>query len=78
MRQARSRRSVAVASRHLRTHSQQVDLDTFEAAAAASNVRPPSSTSATRRRLPRGVSGALRCCIPGCFYEVKGTALRWW
>jgi hypothetical protein len=40
-----------------------VDLETFEAAAAASNVRCPSSTSATRRRLPRGVSGALRCCI---------------
>jgi hypothetical protein len=40
-----------------------VDLDTFEAAAAASNVRCSSSTSATRRRLPFGVSGALRCCI---------------
>jgi hypothetical protein len=40
-----------------------VDLDTFAAAAAAANVRPSSSTSATRRRLPFGVSGALRCCI---------------
>jgi hypothetical protein len=26
-------------------------------------VRPSSSTSATRRRRPFGVSGALRCCI---------------
>jgi hypothetical protein len=40
-----------------------VDFATFEAAAAASNVKPSSSTSDTRRRLPFGVRGALRCCI---------------
>jgi hypothetical protein len=40
-----------------------VDFDTFEEAAASSNVRWSSSTSATRRRLPFGASGALRCCI---------------
>src|SRR4249919_642735 len=62
-RQLRSRRSASPASRQRVTQVWAVDFATFEAAAAASNERPPSSTSATRRRLPFGVSGALRCCI---------------
>jgi len=64
-RQLRSRRSLSPAARQRRTHSQQVDLATFEAAAAASNVEFSSSTSRTIRSLPFGVSGELACCIPG-------------
>src|SRR5436305_15326091 len=40
-----------------------VGFATFKEAAAALIVRCSSSASATRRRLPFGVSGALRCCI---------------
>jgi hypothetical protein len=64
-RQASVRRSSALARRHRATHVQQVDLATFEAAAAASNVMPCCSTRITMRSLPFGVSGALACCIPG-------------
>ena len=61
--QASVRRSSSLARRQRVTHSQQVDLATFEAAAAASNVYPRASTSRTIRSLPFGVSGALACCI---------------
>ncbi len=54
-----------------RTHSQQVDFATFEAAAAASNVKPRSSRSKTMRCLPIGVSGELACCIPGLLEVVS-------
>src|SRR5436305_13809344 len=40
-----------------------VGFATFKEAAAALIVRCSSSASATRRRLPFGGSGALRCCI---------------
>jgi len=63
--QLRSRRSLSPAARQRRTHSQQVDFATFKAAAAASNVKPCSSTRQTIPSLPFGVSGELACCIPG-------------
>ena len=59
-RRARLRRSASVAARQRRTHSQQVDFATFEAAAAASNVSRSSSTSSDHAvpalRGERGVS----------------------
>jgi hypothetical protein len=65
LRQLRTARSSSLATRQRRTHSQQVDFATFEAAAAASNVKPRCSTSRIILSLPFGVSGALACCIPG-------------
>jgi len=46
-------------------------LATFEAAAAASNVKFSSSTSKTIRRLPFAVSEELACCIPGLLEVVS-------
>jgi hypothetical protein len=58
-------RSAGLAARQRPTQVWTVDLATFEAAAAASNVNPSSSTSLIMCSLPVGVRRALRCCIPG-------------